>query len=74
MAGKLYLLSQVACGGAYTFWAYPAFLSENICQQYIHQPVSGDDQPCGTMHSSPKSTTTGKRDTGPTTLLRPISE
>jgi hypothetical protein len=51
----------------------------HFCQRVSISSVSislyiDDDQPRGTMHSSPKYTTTGNRDTGPTALLRPVSQ
>lgn len=73
IAGKRYLLFHVACGGAYTFWAYSAFLSVSVSSIFICLYV-GDGQPRGTMHSSPEYTTIGNRDTETTALHRPVSQ
>lgn len=73
IAGKRYLLFRVACGAGYTFWAYPAFLSVSVSSIFICLYV-GDDQPRGTMHSSPEYTTIGNRDLEPAALHRPVSQ
>jgi len=74
MEGNRYLLPMLLVIGHTRFGHILHF-----CQRVPVSSISiclyvGDNQLRGTMDSSPKYTTIGNGDTGPTSLLRPISQ